>query len=135
MYHLAFRYTGKMKAKNVLGTELKDCSLDPVTGFYRTGCCDTGMGDIGLHVVCARMTAEFLAFSKTKGNDLSTPQPEFGFVGLKPGDQWCLCASRWQEALQHDVAPPVILSATHEKALELIAFDDLVAHALAEAVN
>lgn len=123
------------KAKNVLGTELSDCSTNPMTGFYRTGCCETGPEDRGLHVVCIRATTEFLQFSKAMGNDLITPRPEFGFKGLKPGDQWCLCASRWQEALLHKVAPPVILSATDEKALEIIAFDDLVAHALAEALN
>ena len=85
-------------AKNVLGTELQDCSHDPLTGYYRNGCCDTGPGDMGVHTVCAIMTEEFLAFSKEAGNDLSTPMPEYGFSGLKPGDQWCLCASRWQEA-------------------------------------
>ena len=105
-------------AKNVLGTELQPCSHDPVTGFFRNGCCDTGAEDIGVHVVCARVTAEFLAFSRQQGNDLSTPRPEFGFPGLVPGDQWCLCASRWQEAFDAGVAPPVVLEATHALALE-----------------
>ncbi len=123
------------KAKNVLGTALKDCSTDPMTGFYRTGCCDTGPADRGLHVVCAQMTTEFLQFSKVMGNDLTTPMPEYGFNGLEPGDRWCLCAARWQEALEHNVAPPIILSATHEKALEVVGFDDLMAHALAEVSN
>ena len=123
------------KAKNVLGTALKDCSTDPMTGFYRTGCCETGPEDRGLHVVCAQMTTEFLQFSKAMGNDLTTPLPEYGFKGLKPGDRWCLCAARWQEALEHNVAPPIILSASHEKALEIVGFDDLMAHALAEVTH
>ena len=123
------------KAKNVLGTELNLCSAEPMTGFYRSGCCETGPEDLGLHVVCAKMTTEFLQFSKAMGNDLITPRPEYGFVGLKSGDTWCLCAARWQEALKHKVAPPVILSATHERALDIVAFDDLMAHALAEATN
>ena len=123
------------KVKNVLGTELNPCSVEPMTGFYRTGCCETGPEDLGVHVVCAKMTTAFLQFSKAMGNDLVTPRPEYGFAGLKPGDSWCLCAGRWQEALKHNVAPPVILSATHEKALEIVAFDDLMAHALAELTN
>lgn len=105
-------------AKNVLGTDLETCGTQPLTGFYRNGCCDTGAEDHGVHVVCAQMTAEFLEFSKTAGNDLSTPRPEFGFPGLLPGDRWCLCASRWQEAFEADVAPPVVLEATHARALE-----------------
>ena len=123
------------KAKNVLGTELQPCSTEPMTGFYRTGCCETGLEDRGVHVACARMTTEFLQFSKAMGNDLISPRPEYGFVGLKPGDQWCLCADRWNEALKHNVAPPVVLSATHEKALEIISFDDVMSYALAEATN
>ncbi len=107
-------------AKNVLGTELRSCSEDPVTGFYRNGCCDTGAEDVGVHVVCARVTAEFLAFSRQQGNDLSTPRPELGFAGLSPGDQWCLCAARWLEAYEAGVAPPVVLEATHALALEWI---------------
>lgn len=115
-------------AKNVLGTDLKECSLDPVTGFYRNGCCDTGADDMGVHVVCARVTDEFLAFSKAQGNDLSTPQP--GFSGLKDGDQWCLCASRWKEAYDAGAAPAVVLEATHALALEWASLSELKAHAI-----
>jgi uncharacterized protein (DUF2237 family) len=100
-----------------------------MTGFFRTGCCETGPEDSGSHTVCAQLTAEFLAFTKEAGNDLSTPVPEFGFPGLKPGDRWCLCAARWQEALEAGVAPPVVLAATHEAALEVVSLDDLKAHA------
>jgi len=107
-------------ALNVLGETLAPCGLDPVTGFYRDGCCNTGYEDVGIHVVCARMTREFLAFSKQRGNDLSTPVPEAGFPGLKPGDRWCLCAGRWKEALDAGVAPPVFLQATHEEALAIV---------------
>ena len=117
-------------AKNVLGGELIACSLDPVTGFFRNGCCETGPHDLGLHTVCAVMTAEFLSYSKMVGNDLSTPMPEYGFAGLKPGDRWCLCVTRWKEALDAGVAPPVCLSACHESALEWVDLDDLKAHAL-----
>lgn len=117
-------------AKNVLGGDLANCSSDPLTGFYRNGCCDTGADDVGVHVVCARVTAEFLEFSASKGNDLATPQPAFGFGGLRPGDQWCLCAARWQEAFDAGVAPPVVLAATHERALEFVSLDDLMRHAL-----
>jgi uncharacterized protein (DUF2237 family) len=117
------------RAKNVLGGELQDCSRNPMTGFYRNGCCDTGGGDVGLHVVCAEMTAEFLEFSRSRGNDLTTPVPEFAFPGLKPGDRWCLCVERWKEALQADLAPPVVLSATHMSTLEFVSMDDLMAHA------
>ena len=116
-------------AKNVLGTELQPCSLDPLTGFYRDGCCNTGADDLGVHAVCARVTAEFLEFSKAAGNDLSTPQT--GFPGLKPGDQWCLCAARWAEALEAGVAPPVVLESTHACVLEWVSLDDLRAHAAA----
>ena len=115
---------------NVLGGRLEPCSDEPRTGFYRDGCCNTGAEDLGLHVVCARMTAKFLAFSKARGNDLSTPQPEVGFPGLKPGDRWCLCAGRWREALDADVAPPVVLSATHEEALAVVSLEDLKRHAI-----
>ena len=118
------------KARNVLNGPLQTCGTDPTTGFYRNGCCDTGAGDVGIHVVCAEMTAEFLAFSASRGNDLSTPVPHFGFPGLRPGDRWCLCASRWQEALVGGVAPPVILEATHMSALEFVSLDDLRAHAV-----
>ena len=106
-------------ARNVLGGDLEPCSIDPVTGFFRNGCCETGPEDVGLHTVCAVMTADFLAFSKAVGNDLSTPQPAFGFAGLKPGDRWCLCAPRWKEALDAGFAPPVVLEATHEETLAI----------------
>lgn len=118
------------KAKNVLGKPLQVCSNEPLTGFYRDGCCETGDDDYGVHVVCVRVSAEFLAFSKERGNDLSTPQPHYGFKGLKPGDQWCLCAARWAEALEAGVAPPVNLSATHQKMLEFVRIEDLLAHSL-----
>ncbi len=107
-------------ARNVLGQELVPCSLDPVTGFFRNGCCETGPHDVGMHTVCAVMTAEFLEFSKRMGNDLSTPHPEFGFDGLKPGDQWCLCAPRWKEALDAGAAPQVVLASTHEETLAIV---------------
>jgi len=105
-------------AKNILGGELEPCGFDPLTGFYRDGCCESGGDDPGVHAVCARMTEEFLAFSVATGNDLVTPRPEFGFAGLRAGDRWCLCASRWQEAYEAGVAPPVVLEATHARALE-----------------
>jgi uncharacterized protein (DUF2237 family) len=117
------------RARNVLGTPLEICSLQPRTGFYRTGCCDTGPEDVGCHTVCVEMTAEFLAFSKACGNDLSTPRPEFGFAGLKPGDRWCLCAARWQEALEAGEAPHVVLRATEATALAYCMLDDLREHA------
>lgn len=117
-------------ATNVLGGDLEPCSTAPLTGFYRDGCCRTDAADIGVHVVCARVTAEFLTFSAARGNDLSTPRPEMGFAGLQPGDSWCLCASRWVEALEAGVAPPIRLEATHARALEWIDRDDLLAHAL-----
>jgi uncharacterized protein (DUF2237 family) len=120
-------------AQNVLGTDLEPCSLDPVTGFYRDGCCNTGGEDLGLHVVCARMTDEFLRFSAQAGNDLSTPNPAFGFQGLKAGDQWCLCASRWTEALEAGVAPPVVLASTHMAMLEYTTLGELKAHAFGAA--
>lgn len=113
--------------RNVLGGELAVCSLDPKTGFFRTGCCDTSDADHGAHVVCAKMTDEFLAFTKQRGNDLSTPIPEFGFPGLKAGDYWCLCASRWKEARDAGVLIPVKMEATHERVLELVPFDELLA--------
>jgi len=107
-------------AKNVLGRELQPCSTRPMTGFFRNGCCETSHEDTGLHTVCAVMTAEFLAFSKAVGNDLSTPRPEYGFPGLKPGDRWCLCAPRWKEALDAGAAPRVVLDATHEETLAIV---------------
>jgi len=122
-------------ANNVLGTELETCSTDPMTGFYRNGCCDTGGQDRGVHTVCSVMTAEFLEFSKDQGNDLSTPRPEFGFAGLKPGDRWCLCASRWAEAHQVDRAPQVVLEATHAMTLEWVTLDELTAHAVSPGGN
>jgi uncharacterized protein (DUF2237 family) len=117
-------------ALNVLGGPLAPCSLDPLTGFFRDGCCNTGYEDTGIHTVCVRVTAKFLAFSKQRGNDLSTPAPQFGFAGLKPGDQWCLCAGRWKEALDAGLAPPVVLAATHEETLAIVALEDLERHAL-----
>ena len=118
------------RARNILNTPLQTCGVDPMTGFYRNGCCDTGAGDAGVHVVCAEMTAEFLAFSAARGNDLATPAPHYGFPGLQPGDRWCLCAERWQEALEAGVAPPVFLEGTHMSALEFVSLDDLKAHAV-----
>lgn len=118
----------KADSINVLGEKLADCSRDPVTGFFRDGCCNTADGDRGSHTVCAVMTAEFLEFSRGRGNDLSTPRPEFGFPGLKPGDQWCLCAARWREAFQAGCAPRVVLEATHQAALEYVTLDQLRAH-------
>jgi len=116
-------------ALNVLGEPLQACSFDPVTGFYRDGCCHTGPDDVGTHVVCARVTAEFLAFSTAVGNDLSTPRPEWRFQGLKPGDRWCLCVRRWKEALTAGVAPPVILEATHASTLQFVDLETLQRHA------
>ncbi|HET9732067.1 MAG TPA: DUF2237 domain-containing protein [Acidimicrobiales bacterium] len=115
-------------AKNVLGSDLEPCSRYPVTGFYRDGCCNTGSEDVGVHTVCALMTADFLAFSKNVGNDLSTPRPEFGFPGLQPGDCWCLCASRWKEAYDAGKAPQVRLEATHAATLEWASLEELRAH-------
>jgi uncharacterized protein (DUF2237 family) len=117
-------------AKNVLGGPLQTCGTNPMTGFYRNGCCDTGADDEGVHTVCVEASAEFLAFSKSRGNDLSTPFPMFGFPGLKPGDRWCLCASRWQEAFDAGMAPPVILEATHMGTLEWVDLDNLKAYAI-----
>lgn len=118
------------RVKNVLGTELRDCSHSPLTGFYRDGCCNTGSDDTGLHLVCALMTDEFLKFSRAVGNDLLTPMPMFHFPGLKAGDKWCLCVTRWVEALEAGVAPPVDLEATHISALEFVSLAELKAHAL-----
>ena len=118
------------QALNVYGQPLEPCSLDPLTGFYRDGCCNTGYDDTGIHTVCIRATGEFLAFSKQHGNDLSTPVPEFGFAGLKPGDQWCLCAGRWKEALDAGMAPPVVLAATHEETLAIVPLAELKRYAL-----
>ena len=115
---------------NVLGGPLEDCSRAPVTGFFRNGCCDTGPMDTGQHTVCATMTAEFLALSKYLGNDLSTPRPEYGFHGLKPGDQWCLCAARFLQAHHEGAAPSVRLQATHRRALDIVPLDVLQDNAL-----
>ena len=117
-------------AFNVLGGPLAPCGLDPVTGFYRDGCCNTGYEDVGIHVVCAKMTREFMAYSKRSGNDLTAPAPEVGFPVLKPGDRWCLCVGRWKEALDAGAAPPVILQATHEEALAVVPLADLKRHAI-----
>jgi len=114
---------------SVLGEPLVSCSKDPVTGFYRTGCCETGIDDLGVHTVCARVTEDFLAFSKARGNDLSTPNHAFGFPGLEPGDQWCLCAARWKEAFDAGCAPKVVLAATHEVTLKVVTMGDLLRHA------
>ncbi|WP_210423616.1 DUF2237 family protein [Croceivirga thetidis] len=114
--------------KNVLGTELEACCFEPKTGFYRDGFCKTGIDDVGTHVVCSIMTEEFLRFSNSRGNDLSTPIPYYQFPGLKPGDKWCLCVSRWKEAYEAGLAPFVILEATHEKALNYVTFEMLLEH-------
>ena len=121
------------EAKNALGARLELCCTEPLTGFYRNGKCETGPGDIGTHVVCARVTDDFLQYTKSKGNDLTTPSPMHGFPGLKDGDKWCLCVSRWKEALAAGVAPPVVLAATHEKALETVSLEELHAHTAAPA--
>ncbi len=117
-------------ARNVLGEPLESCGEDPLTGFYRDGCCNTGPEDRGVHTVCAIVTADFLAFSKACGNDLSTPAPAFGFPGLNPGDRWCLCAARWLEAYEAGHAPRVALRSTHEVTLEIVPFDALKKHAI-----
>ncbi len=117
-------------SRNVLGGPLLACSYSPLTGFYRTGCCETGADDLGRHIICVRVTAAFLDFSRSAGNDLSTPRPEYRFAGLKPGDRWCLCALRWKEAHEAGAAPPVVLEATHEAALRIVDLAVLKAHAL-----
>lgn len=116
--------------KNVLGTELQPCCRAPMTGFYRDGYCRTGRDDFGVHIVCAEVTEEFLAFSQQVGNDLSTPVPEFDFPGLQPGDRWCLCVSRWKQALEAGMAPPVVLESTHMSAIEFVSLDELREHAV-----
>jgi len=121
---------GRRPSRNVLGERLELCSLTPMTGFFRNGCCDTGRSDRGSHTVCVVATSAFLEFSKARGNDLSTPLPDYGFPGLKPGDRWCLCAPRWQEALAAGMAPRVVLRATHEGALDYCALADLKRHAV-----
>jgi uncharacterized protein len=117
-------------AFNVLGTALVPCSYDPLTGFYRDGCCNTADDDTGSHVICVKVSTEFLAFSARRGNDLVTPRPEYRFRGLVPGDRWCLCALRWREALDAGVAPPVVLESTHERALDFVPLTSLRTHAL-----
>jgi uncharacterized protein len=121
---------GRRPSRNVLGGPLDSCSMTPMTGFFRNGCCDTGPEDVGSHTVCVVLTAAFLEFSKARGNDLSTPLPEYGFPGLKPDDRWCLCAPRWQEALAAESAPRVVLRATHEGALEYCSLADLKRYAI-----
>jgi len=121
---------GGNTARNVLGGPLAECGSKPLTGFFRDGCCNTGRDDHGVHTVCALMTADFLQFSLARGNDLSTPMPDFGFPGLKAGDRWCLCAARWREALKAGCAPRVVLAATHERTLDYVSLDDLKKHAI-----
>jgi len=118
------------EGRNVFGEPLADCGHDPLTGFFRDGCCNTAPSDLGVHTVCARVSAEFLEFSRARGNDLSTPMPELGFPGLRPGDCWCLCAARWLEAYEAGVAPPVRLTATHERTLDVVDLDKLKSRAL-----
>ncbi|MEO0334995.1 MAG: DUF2237 domain-containing protein [Pseudomonadota bacterium] len=118
----------KSTAKNVLGEELKVCGCEPMTGFYRDGFCNTGEGDFGSHTVCAVVDEEFLEYTKLQGNDLSTPVPQYGFPGLKPGDHWCVCAARWKEAFEAGKAPRVMLECTHEKALKVIDLESLKTH-------
>ena len=120
----------KQQNKNVLGTALQICSTSPLTGFTRSGCCETGPNDTGSHTVCAQMTDEFLAYSISRGNDLTTPQPQYGFSGLVAGDRWCVCATRWLEASEAGFAPPVILESCHEKCLEIVSLADLKYHEL-----
>ena len=119
-----------MGARNVLGTELVPCSYDPLTGYFRDGCCNTDASVRGSHVVCAVVTDEFLVYSRSRGNDLSTPRPEYRFAGLRDGDRWCLCALRWREALSEGIAPEVVLECTHERALDFVSLEHLVAHAV-----
>ena len=119
-----------MGDRNVLGSELEPCGSEPLTGFYRDGCCNTGREDVGLHTVCCVVTAAFLAFSKARGNDLSTPLPQYGFHGLKPGDRWCLCAERWKEALDAGNAPQVVLEATHAVTLQIVPLEELKKYAV-----
>ena len=124
------RRPGRRPGRNVLGGAIGVCSTEPMTGFFRNGCCETSPEDLGSHTVCAVVTAAFLEFSKSRGNDLSTPRPEFGFAGLKPGDRWCLCAPRWQEALEGGAAPQVVLKSTEEGALRHCRLSDLTRHAI-----
>lgn len=123
----------KLASENVLGTQLKSCSDDPVTGFYRNGCCDTGPHDLGMHTICAIITREFLDFSFEMGNDLVTPRPEYGFPGLKVGDRWCVCAGRWKEAYDAGAAALVVLESTHKAALDVVSFEELKSKAFSPA--
>ena len=125
--------TKKQTAKNVLGLPLETCGCDPMTGFFRDGCCNTGPDDLGVHTVCAVVSEEFLAASRRLGNDLSTPMPQYGFPGLKPGDRWCVCAARWLQAFQAGAPCPVVLEATHENTLRIVPFDLLLQHAVIPA--
>jgi hypothetical protein len=118
------------KSNNVLGNALETCCTSPMTGFYRNGSCETGPNDVGTHVVCAEVTQEFLEYTRSRGNDLTSPSPHHGFPGLKPGDRWCLCVSRWKEALDAGVAPPVVLEATHEATLKYVSLQELKKHAV-----
>ncbi len=126
----AMKPADRLSARNVLGHALSPCSYDPLTGYFRDGCCHTDQHDTGTHVICAKVTAEFLSFSRARGNDLMTPRPQWRFPGLKAGDRWCLCALRWKEAADAGVAPPVVLECTHERALEFVSLEQLQAHAL-----
>lgn len=121
-----------MSGKNVLGEELQPCSMDPLTGYYRDGCCNTGGDDVGIHTVCVKVTSEFLEFSAKAGNDLITPNPMYRFPGLVPGDRWCLCAARWKEAYEAGVAPPVVLESTHMSTLEFATIEQLKEHQVSE---
>jgi hypothetical protein len=123
-----------MQALNVLGAALVPCSYDPLTGFFRDGCCKTDAQDAGSHVICAKVTQEFLDYSASVGNDLSTPRPAYRFAGLKPGDRWCLCALRWKQAYQVGLAPPVLLESTHARALDFVGLEELQACALTKPV-
>ena len=123
----------KAESKNVLGQPLQTCGCDPMTGFYRDGCCDTGPDDLGVHTVCCIVSEEFLATSRQLGNDLITPMPQFGFPGLKPGDRWCVCAARWLQAHKAGAPCPVVLEATHENTLHIVSFDLLLSHAVIPA--
>ncbi len=127
--------TRDISALNVLGTELVPCSYDPLTGYFRDGCCNTDASDLGSHLVCVRVTREFLGFSAERGNDLSTPRPAYRFAGLRPGDRWCLCANRWREALEAGFAPPVVLESTHSKALEFVTLAQLQKHRFHSALH
>lgn len=127
MYAITITMAAK---RNVLGRPLQDCSHDPLTGYFRDGSCSCGPADQGVHAVCVRMSAEFLQFSTSVGNDLATPHPEWGFPGLKPGDKWCLCAGRWQQALEANAAPQVFLASTSEEALTVVRLEDLKRHAV-----